>query len=226
MSRHPFKKSDLNKGWMQKRADRHIRIAPEYHLIVSEGTKTEPKYFEAIKTQINKRYRNRINLDIHGEGDNTVSLFEKAKMLAKRSANTYKYVWVVYDTDDFPPQRINLTEELCRIHSTSETTFRAIWSNQCIELWFLLHFAYLGTPVSRDMYIAKLNKYLADNSLGVYHKGRPDMYAILQPRINTAIKNAKKLAEINLDKTPAQSDPGTQIHILIEKLYPYLFEII
>ena len=39
MSLKPFKKSDLEKGWMKKRRDRKIRIQPEYHLIVTEGTK-------------------------------------------------------------------------------------------------------------------------------------------------------------------------------------------
>lgn len=38
------KKSDLNKAWMKKKSDRGIKIHPEYHLIVSEGTDTEPAY--------------------------------------------------------------------------------------------------------------------------------------------------------------------------------------
>lgn len=45
MSMKPCKKSDLNKKWMSDRRDRRITIAPEYHLIVTEGTKTEPQYF-------------------------------------------------------------------------------------------------------------------------------------------------------------------------------------
>ena len=56
MSLKPFKKSDLEKGWMKKRRDRKIRIQPEYHLIVTEGTKTEPKYFQAIRDIINSQF--------------------------------------------------------------------------------------------------------------------------------------------------------------------------
>ena len=77
MSLKPFKKSDLEKGWMKKRRDRKIRIQPEYHLIVTEGTKTEPKYFQAIRDIINSQFRDKIQLDIFGEGDNTLSLFER-----------------------------------------------------------------------------------------------------------------------------------------------------
>lgn len=81
MSLKPPKKSDLNKGWMKKRLDREIRIRPEYHLIVTEGTNTEPQYFQAIKDIVNQQYQEKIQLDIYGEGDNTLSLFEKAKDL-------------------------------------------------------------------------------------------------------------------------------------------------
>ncbi len=101
MSLKPPKKSDLNKPWMKK-PDREIKIHPEYHLIVTEGTDTEPAYFGAIRDVINKQYPGKIQINISGEGDNTISLFEKAKQLVSGSANVYRHVWIVYDTDDFP----------------------------------------------------------------------------------------------------------------------------
>jgi hypothetical protein len=60
MSRKPPKKSDMGKSWMKPRRDSRQMISPEYHLIVSEGTKTEPKYFEKIKETIDAKYRDRI----------------------------------------------------------------------------------------------------------------------------------------------------------------------
>ena len=107
MSLHPAKKSDMGKSWMKGRQDRVKRIQPEYHLIVTEGTKTEPAYFEAIKNEINRRHPQKIQLQIEGAGLNTVSLFEKAKALVAISPNVYKHVWIVYDTDDFPAEHIN-----------------------------------------------------------------------------------------------------------------------
>ena len=73
MSLKPPKKSDLNKSWMKPKPDRGMKIQPEYHLIVSEGTDTEPAYFEAIRDIINSRYRKKIQLEVFGEGDNTSS---------------------------------------------------------------------------------------------------------------------------------------------------------
>ena len=45
MSLKPLKKSDLDKIWMKARRDKPKKIQPEYHLIITEGTDTEPAYF-------------------------------------------------------------------------------------------------------------------------------------------------------------------------------------
>ena len=87
MSRKPPKKSDMGKSWMKPRRDSRQMISPEYHLIVSEGTKTEPKYFEKIKETIDAKYRDRIHLDISGKGANTVTLFTRAVKDVARSNN-------------------------------------------------------------------------------------------------------------------------------------------
>lgn len=187
MSLKPLKKSDLEKDWMKTRRDKAIRIQPEYHLIVTEGTKTEPQYFQAVRDIINRQYRCKIQLDIFGEGDNTLSLFEKAKSRVSQNANGYKHVWIVYDTDDFPADHINRTAELCAQNSTDDIQYHAIWSNQCIELWYLLHFGYFHSDIHRQGYWPKLTEWLKNIEAGAYTKGRPDMYKILKPYMETAI---------------------------------------
>jgi hypothetical protein len=222
MSLKPPKKSDLDKSWMKKRRDKAIKIQPEYHLIVTEGTETEPQYFSAIRDVINRQYRDKIQLDIFGEGDNTLSLFEKAKRRVLENPNGYKHVWVIYDTDDFPADHINRTAELCNQNSTAETQFHAIWSNQCIELWYLLHFSFFQSDIHRKEYWPKLADWLESIGAGEYTKGRTDMYTVLRPFLEIAIVNAKKLDTINAGRTPTASAPGTKVYELIEKLIPYL----
>ena len=207
---------------MKARRDKPKKIQPEYHLIVTEGTNTEPAYFEAMSNVINSAYPDRIQLHIHGEGDNTLNLFQKARQLAAVSSNGYKHVWIVYDTDDFPAERINKTAELCMTESTEETTYHAIWSNQCIELWFLLHFSFMHSDLHRSSYWAKLTEILNSLGFGDYEKNRKDMYQILLPYTDIAITYAEKLEKINDGKLPSESAPGTRIHTLIQKLKPYL----
>ena len=225
LSLKPPKKSDLNKSWMKKKPDRAIKIHPEYHLIVTEGTDTEPAYFGAIKEIINKRYPEKIYLDVSGEGDNTIGLFGRAKLLAGNNSNVYKHVWIVYDTDDFPADHIDRVLQLCVENSTEETTFHAVWSNQCIELWFLLHFSFMQSDIHRAEYWPKLTEHLKQISAGEYMKNRKDMYQILYPYMDYAIGNAKRLNVLNEGKLPSKAAPGTKVYELIEVLKPYLTEL-
>ena len=225
MSLKPPKKSDLNKSWMKPRRDKAKKLQPEYHLIVTEGTDTEPAYFGAIREIINNRYQGKIQLSVFGEGDNTLSLLNKARKRAEADLNGYKHVWVVYDTDDFPSQHIDKTAQLCEeLSASGETIYHAIWSNQCIELWFLLHFSYMHSDLHRAEYWPKLTGYLRSLGKGDYTKNRPDMYRILYPLMDYAIANAKRLEVENQGKPPSKSAPGTTVYQLIELLKPYLAE--
>lgn len=106
--------------------------------------------------------------------------------------------------------------------STEETTYHAIWSNQCIELWFLLHFSFLQSDLHRSSYWPKLTELLAFQGFGSYEKNRTDMFKILAPYLDTAIVNAEKPEKINTGKLPSDSAPRTMIHVLVKKLRPYL----
>lgn len=60
-------------------------------------------------------------VNIYGEGQNTLNLFDRARSRVQHSSNVYKHIWIVYDTDDFPQDYINRTAELCEQSSTEET---------------------------------------------------------------------------------------------------------
>lgn len=222
MSLKPTKKSDMNKEWMSKRNDRKKKIQPECHLIITEGTKTEPNYFNEIKNLINENYSEKIHLEIVGQGDNTVNLFDKAQQLAKANLNGYKHIWIIYDIDDFPKDRIDRVPVLCKENSSPNCKYHAIWSNQCIELWFLLHFSFMHSDLHRNEYESKLSKHLSEIGAGTYYKNRHDMFSVLREYLDIAIQNANKLDKINSGKTPSNSAPGTKVFELIEKLKPYI----
>ncbi len=70
-------------------------------MIVTEGTDTEPAYFGALRDIINGQYRERIQLDICGEGDNTINLFRKAKQNVEESPNGYLIDTIQREVDKF-----------------------------------------------------------------------------------------------------------------------------
>ena len=106
--------------------------------------------------------------------------------------------------------------------SNEETTYHAIWSNQCIELWFLLHFSFMHSDLHRNSYWTKLTEVLNSLGFGNYEKNRKDMYQILLPYMDIAITYAEKLEKLNDGKLPSESAPGTRVHTLVQKLKPYL----
>ncbi|MBR2088168.1 MAG: RloB domain-containing protein [Oscillospiraceae bacterium] len=161
MSNKPPKKSDENKRWRKPRRDRGSRISPEYHPIITEGSKTEPLYFEGLKKAVNQKYTGRIEIVGLGEGANTLSILDTAEKVQLRSGGKYRHIWIVYDKDDFPEDDFDNTFFRCqKLSSSSDSvTYHALWSNECIELWFLLHFEYLQSSLHRDFYYPKLTKY-------------------------------------------------------------------
>ncbi len=218
----PPKKSDLDKQWMRGRHRPNVPFQPEYHLIITEGTKTEPQYFEAIRQVINSSFHDKIKLEIYGEGGNTLWLLERARQRVRNSAIIYKHVWIVYDTDDFPAEHINRTAQECITLSGEETQYHALWSNQCIELWFMLHFNYVDADLHRSEYYPKLSEWLLNIGQGEYAKNRADIYNILRPFLKDAIRNAKRLNEKNQHLPPSSAAPGTRVYELLELLKPYL----
>lgn len=219
MSNKPQKKSDLDKQWMSPRRGREIKIAPEYHLIVTEGTKTEPNYFEALKDDINRNYPGRVSIDIQGVGVGALKLLERAQKIVGRSPNEYKHVWLVYDMDDFPSEDFDNTASECEeISKDSNIEYHALWSNECIEYWFLLHFGYLHSALHRKEYYPKLTKNLGYK----YQKNSDKIYQELKPRLKTAIKNANKIMKIHGTVPPSQCTPGTKVYELFEKLMDYI----
>ena len=179
MSLKPPKKSDLGKSWMKNRRDKARMIQPEYHLIASEGTETEPQYFGAIQRIINSKYRDRIQLKVEGIGDNTVNLLMKARQYVQNNGIVFKHVWIVYDTDDFPAENIDMVAQLCEEYSAQgETIYHAVWSNQCVELWYLLHFMYMDTDIDRSRYWPKLSDWRKNIGAGSYEKNRPDRWPL------------------------------------------------
>jgi len=231
MSLKPPKKGDLSKSWMRPRKCKKIITSPEYHLIVSEGTKTEPHYFEGLQREIYKKCgRNRIHIRIEGEGRNTLSLLERAQEYVRSSNNPIRHVWLVYDLDDFPHDDFDNTAHKCtELTSASQSrnseeavAYHALWSNQCIELWFLLHFEYLQADKHRSGYWQMLSAYLNKIAQGDYKKNREDIYEILRPYLDTAKKNAKKLVKDNTSNPPSKSAPGTNVYEIFDALSAYL----
>ena len=104
--------------------------------------------------------------------------------------------------------------------------YHIAWSNECIEIWFLLHFCYYTQNNGRNNYFEKLNEIFKEKKLVKYEKNNKDIFGVLLEHGNPkdAINFAKKLEVVNNGKTPADSVPETKVYKLVESLLIYLPE--
>lgn len=184
-------------------------------LIVCEGEKTEPNYFGAIEKKLPKGL---IELKISGLGDNTINVVASAIALrdnTEKKGNSYDFVWTVFDRDSFPPERFNEA-----VFLANRENIRCAYSNEAFELWYLLHFEFYNTAISRHDYISRLENYIGRR----YQKNEPDMFELLENMGSqeNAINWAKQLEERFDGSNPSRENPVTKVYQLIEFLNKYL----
>jgi hypothetical protein len=192
------------RGFQRRVAD--IRPRVPNILIVCEGACTEPNYFRAFRVA-----RDVAEVRVEGVGDNTYRVVEQAIEL--RADGDYDQVWCVFDRDSFPPEHFNRALQVAQAKG-----IKVAYSNEAFELWYVLHFDYLNTGISRKDYITRLNQLLGRD----YHKGSTDMFDALKDRQETALRNAAKLlAEYGDDHRPERDNPSTTVHLLVAELNTY-----
>lgn len=146
---------------MQKRSKEINRILPPYLYIVSEGTKTEPYYIEGIAQIINEKYKEFSTgkfIEVEGTGKSTKGLLEYARNNVEKVFPRAEEVWLMYDMDDFPLYNFDNTQHSAEGRA-DRRRYRVAWSNECIELWFLLHFQELTANIGRKKYRELLEGY-------------------------------------------------------------------
>lgn len=204
-----------------KRKTREKRIPePETYLIASEGTKTEVLYFQQIADELNQKYQgyeDRLTvptLSIEGMGTSNFRLIEDVADYLRTSPRLYENIWLVFDKDDIPENYFDNA-----IKQASSLGWQVAWANDSFELWFLLHFEFLQSGITREQYSEKLGFYMKQAGLSGYNKNDPQVGVLLKERRSAAIKNAQRL-EDNYDPTiPASKrNPCTTVHYLVKKL--------
>ena len=219
---HHYKKSE--EQWYTKRRNKRILIAPERHLILCQGEKTEPNYFEEIKKRINERYKGKITISVQPSKNGRLALLEEAERIATSSEKDVDHIWLVFDKDDFNKDEFdNTVFKAENLNKKANAKYHVLWSNQCIEVWFLLHLIDLKVDVKRKEYIQKINDNWKKYGIkGEYTKNDKQIYNKLEKYQNIAVERAKRIILENKGKAPSQIAPASMIYELIEMLRVYL----
>lgn len=218
-----FKRQERNKN----RRQINYRPKRKFYMIVCEGQKTEPNYFEAMRNDALQK--GGVEVKIIGVGYNTESLVHEAVGLrAKFEAECEKKVdklWVVFDKDSFTKEVFTKAIQLCENESNKneKRETRAAWSNEAFELWYLLHFEYYETALSRHDYAGKIENNICKNDFPSfrYTKSESNMYKWLTKYgdVVHAIKRGKKLEKsYGSSRDYANQNPCTTVYKLVAEL--------
>lgn len=214
-------------AWKKKRRIEYLEKKKYRFYIFCEGEQTEPLYFSGFKKQIeeNPIYKDMVLIQIEPCGAETMRVISMAEDYVQSNGITRGQIWCVYDKDSFPAERFNgVAERAASLNkNNTELQYHVAWSNECIEFWFLLHFANYTSNNHRTEYIEFLSKKYKELGLGNYEKNRPDTFHILSKygKEDLAIRYAKRIIEENEGKTPTDIAPGTTVYELVEELRKY-----
>lgn len=208
----------------EKKRKTEFKSKRKFYLIVCEGEKTEPNYFESLKKSLPRGVLELTNIDIDGTGKNTLSIIEEAKKLKKKYEEKYlrkiDSVWAVFDKDSFPAKNFN---NAINKGENSRPKINCAWTNEAFELWYLLHFNYYNTGIPREQYQKLLEKEInkaAKISDFKYAKNSEEMFSLLNEygSQESAISNAEKLESLYQDRSYSNHNPSTRVHKLIIEL--------
>ena len=154
-------------------------------LIICEGKRTEPLYFNGIKRDIRS---SGLNIKVMDRPKNSGLELVKHAVRLKDSAaeenNEYDSVWVVLDKDTYSKFDETFSE-------SEKNNINIAFSSVSFEIWYLLHYEFTTKPWRNYSELEKvLKKYIPE-----YDKSKSDIYLILKNKTYAAGENAVKLRQ-------------------------------
>ncbi|MDR1775708.1 MAG: RloB family protein [Actinomycetes bacterium] len=198
---------------MPKKQKQRFQRRPAYResasriLVITEGTKTEPCYLNALLAYLQITPQRVVVQPSRGSDPITVVDTATEMVKSNKSARNpdYDAIWLVMDTEC---DRVHLPEALDKARAHQ---YNVAISAPCIEYWFILHFTYTTKYMETYAEVEReLRKHYAD-----YSKGNLDP-RVLTERTETAMKNAKLVRQ---NQAGTNTDyPKTDVDLLVASI--------
>jgi hypothetical protein len=191
-------------------------------LIVSEGSKTEPNYFDEIRSTLHLHTANVVVRPSElGTAPFQVVQFAKQLFLEgdrhrRIQPKAFEQVFALFDRDDHESyfNALNTAESLdgkLRNDNKQLIRFQAVPSVPSFELWLLLHFENIQSPVDRHEVLRRLKKHIPQ-----YEKGYEGTFALTRHKLDDAYKHTEILGRHNSGHT--DPEPYTAVGDLVKLL--------
>ena len=147
------------------------------------------------------------------------SLVEKAiELKSNTEYDKNDQFWCVFDRDKNPKNPNDAQNFNAAIEMAKNNGIDVAYSNDAFELWYLLHFNFYKTGISRQDYQNMLTKLLGHE----YQKNSEAIYEELKSKQQDAIKHAKRLLMEYERSNPETDNPSTTVHLLVEELNNFI----
>jgi hypothetical protein len=183
-------------------------------LIVCEGAKTEPNYFNEIRI-VEQLSSAHVKIIPSALGTDPLSVVKSAIEEFEKTL-AFDKVYVVFDRDD----HLNYDNAIAKAEATDgkmkndekrAVEFKAIVSVPSFEFWLLLHFEDVQAWFHRDEIMRRLRRQIQN-----YEKGMENTFAITKPHLAIAHQRAAFLMARN-SRRPGD-EPYTDVHELVAYL--------
>lgn len=204
-------------GQLRRRPSyRHLR---DRILIVCEGVKTEPQYFEYLRKELCLGSLVVVAGKECGSTPTDV-LNHCLKRIYSDKENQFNQAWCIIDVEA-PTPHSSLDQVYQKIRDFKpkkgyHTELILALSNPCFEYWYILHFKKTSRSFqSSDEVKKELKKYYPS-----YSESDKKIFSIIYPKTSTAIQNVNAvIAECHYDvKDLRQCNPSTLVHKVVEYL--------
>ena len=229
------RKKEKNKQDFKRKLE--IREKRKDVIIACEDSVSSPEYFQQIIHFLIKEHRiapDSIVIVPHDGSTHPTGVLKNLKNY-KNKDKTYKdfdYKWIVIDRDcerviggGHTAKDFNNALKSAN-NRRGDLRVEVAYANDAFELWYLLHFEYRNTAISRDEIIESLILKLKQLDAYKFSKLNRNnikqsnytklIYESLLPLQETAISNAKRLlSSYGAEHNPEQDNPSTTIHKLV-----------
>jgi hypothetical protein len=214
LARNRHRRERLAQELKRKRGD---RATFDRILIVCEGKKTEPNYFEDIRQELRlPKTEVRVLHSDAGTEPRQIVDYAEAVFLEDPS---FDIVYAVFDRDEHKTYHVALNRagqlDLgLKNDFKKKIRFHAVPTVPCFELWILLHFVDVKAFGDRHEVIARVGEHIKG-----YTKGLKGVFGLTAEKLDVASARAEKLREAF--KAEAGTDPFTTVDELVAKLLSY-----
>ncbi len=194
----------------KERISKNISPKGEEWYFYSEGKETEPNYLKSLFENVDKD-KESINPIIEGLGMVSLSLVNDVIEKDNKIVKEHK-TFVLFDKDDNPNVNFNFA-----IDKAKQNNIIPLWSNECFELWLLLHFNYIDSNISRNDYYDKLKTLTKSKT---YKKNLETIFDEVNgiDGLLIAYKNAKRLFNNYKGNSYKDMAPCTTVFELIDEI--------